>query len=374
MATAPTPPEDVKLVSYADDCTVLSSGPVISEIETKTNSYLAVLLKWFQENSFELSPGKSSAPLFTTFSNESGRTLKIEVEGNRIPTEKHPKILGVTFDPMYRFGAHAKTVVDRVAKRNNVLCALAGSSWGKDKELLLTTYKATGRAIINYAAHVWSPGLADSHWQKIQRCQNSALRSATGCTGMTMEDNLHNERDHCQLLPVRDHCQLLSAQHLLASQSTHHPNHQGIKDSVSERDMRKTLTEKFGSDVESATGRSHPKWLKRGNIVLHSKFVRKSISNMRNNKVLNAPPPPISESEKLLRSTRVKLAQLRGGYSKLLNSYMSRIDPEVRDVCPDCQESPHDTKHLFQCKNKPTHLKIDSLWLMPVEAASFLGL
>ena len=67
MATAPTPPEDVKLVSYADDCTVLSSGPVISEIETKTNSYLAVLLKWFEENSFELSPGKSSATLFTTY-------------------------------------------------------------------------------------------------------------------------------------------------------------------------------------------------------------------------------------------------------------------------------------------------------------------
>ena len=71
MATAPIPPEDEKLVSYADDCTVLSSGPIISEIETKTNSYLAVLLKWFEENSFDLSPGKSSATIFTTFSNES---------------------------------------------------------------------------------------------------------------------------------------------------------------------------------------------------------------------------------------------------------------------------------------------------------------
>ena len=276
MATAPIPPEDEKLVSYADDCTVLSSGPIISEIETKTNSYLAVLLKWFEENSFELSPGKSSATLITTFSNESSRTLKIEVESNRIPTEKHPKLLGVTFEPMYRFGSHAKTVVDRVAKRNNVLCALARSSWVKDKELPLTTYKATGRAIINYAAPVWSPGQADSHWQKIQRCQNSALRSATGCTRMTMEDDLHNET---KILPVRDHCQLLSAQHLLASQSTHHPNH-GIKDSVSEREMRKTLTEEFGSDVESAPERSHPKWLKRGNIILHSKFVRKSVSKM----------------------------------------------------------------------------------------------
>ena len=139
------------------------------------------------------------------------------MEGNRKPTEKHPKILGVTFDPMYKFGAHAKTVADRVAKRNNVLCALAGSSWGKNKELLLTTYKATGRAIINYAAPVWSPGLADSHWQKIQRCQNSALRSATGCTRMTMEDDLHNEM---KILPVRDHCQLLSAQSRLHSRHT----------------------------------------------------------------------------------------------------------------------------------------------------------
>ena len=120
--------------------------------------------------------------------------------------------------------------------------------------------------------------------------------------------------------------------------------------------MRKTLTEEFCIDVESATERSNPKWLKRGNIILHSKFVRKSNSKMRNNKVLNARPPVSESKKKLPRSTRVKLAQQRSGYSKLLNSYMPRIYPEVHDVCPHCQESPHDRKHLFECKKKPkTH-------------------
>ena len=181
MATAPLPPKDIELVSYADKCTVLASGSTIEDLKFKINQYLETLLKWFEDNKLELSPGKSSASLFTTSSKEVSLILNIRVGGSQVPTEKHPKVLGLTFDPMYRFGKHANVIMDKVRKRNNMLSALAGSTWGKDKELLVTTYKATGRAVMNelcstrVVARVGRTSLA-----KLQRCQKAALRNATG--------------------------------------------------------------------------------------------------------------------------------------------------------------------------------------------------
>ena len=70
-------------------------------------------------------------------------------------------MLGLIFDPMHRFVKHASAVQDKVRKRNNTLNFLAGSTWGKDKQLLVATYEATCRAILNYAASVWSP-MADT--------------------------------------------------------------------------------------------------------------------------------------------------------------------------------------------------------------------
>ena len=64
---------------------------------------------------------------------------------------------------------------------DNILKALAGTSWGEQKETLLMTYKAVGRSITNYPAPVWCPNLHDTNYGNIQYTQNKALRITTGC-------------------------------------------------------------------------------------------------------------------------------------------------------------------------------------------------
>ena len=71
-------------------------------------------------------------------------------------------------DPSISFHKHCNYVSDRIDKRNNMLKALAGSSWGQDKETLLMTYNALGKSIANYAAPVWSTNASDSSFKKIQ--------------------------------------------------------------------------------------------------------------------------------------------------------------------------------------------------------------
>ena len=117
--------------------------------------------------------------------------------------------------------------------------------------------------------------------------------------------------------------------------------------------------------------------LKQGIKRVHTQTVQSTLNQYENNKVLNGTPPDISsEEEKLTRKERCLLSQLRSGYSSLLFSYKSRIDTTgtIEDKCPKCGSSPHDTPHLFNCKQNPTDLTPISLWTTPHQAANFLKL
>ena len=116
-----------------------------------------------------------------------------------------PKILGVIMDSSISFHNY---VSDRMDKRNNMLKALAGSSWGQDKETLLRTYNALEKSISSYAAPVWSTNASDSSFKKTQTVQNAALRTATGAHKMVSIDHLHQES---LTLRVKDHSDVLSA-------------------------------------------------------------------------------------------------------------------------------------------------------------------
>ncbi|KAI5716048.1 hypothetical protein M8J77_026544 [Diaphorina citri] len=104
-------------------------------------------------------------------------------------------------------------------------------------------------------------------------------------------------------------------------------------------------------------------------------MVENTLNSYQPNKVLQTKPPDISPDEKKLpRVTRTTLAQLRSGYSRILNSYMNRLDSNIEDRCPQCRGSPHNTLHLFNCPSKPTQMTPIDMWLKPIEVAEHLGL
>ena len=377
MSKLPSPPPGMKLVTYADDSTVLKSGPVIGPLCTELNNYLDTLNQWFKDRSLLISPSKSSATLFTTWGNEMSKTLEIEIDGTTVPTVQNPSILGVTLDPMMTFGPHTQNLKKKINGRNNILKALAGTSWGLEKETLLTTYKATSGSLLNYCAPIFTPHVSDSNWDSLQTAQNAALRIATGCVKMTDRDHLHAE---CKSMPVKAHCEMLSKQFLLATTQPHHPNHSDLDDLPDPRHTkRNTLKTKFADNIKPLTagGKTDPVSYKAGLRQLHTDAVRQTINNQAPNKVLNMPAPKINRTEKLLpRKTRTTLAQLRSGYSTYLNSYLHRINPASHPSpsCPQCDVEAHSTNHLFDCTAAPTELPTGSLWEDPPAVAAFLGL
>ncbi len=375
MSRMPSPPGNIKLVTYADDSNVLNSGPKFDPIVRELNSYLATLNEWFKSRNLFISPSKSSATIFSTFSNEASLVLQIEVDGQIVPTVKKPTFLGITFDTLLSFRQHAANLKTKIQSKNSVLLALTGQNWGKDKETIVTTFKAIGQSIINYCCPIWTPALSQTTWDEIQVAQNAALRAATGCHIMSKPDHLHQET---KIMTVKDHCEMLSKQFLLQTQLPNHPNRVDLNAPPPRRQMNQTLMSKFGDEIKQMSYPDLPTDIYKQRLkALHTSSVRNSIANLEHNKVLGAPPPAISDSEKALpRITRTTLSQLRSGYSTHLKSYMSRISKEVPvpDVCPLCQQPGHTTTHLFSCPANPTTLTPRDLWINPLECARFLNL
>ena len=111
----------------------------------KLNSYLAVLSKWFKHRNLYLIIDKSSTTLFTSWTKEVSLRCPITYYGQTISMLSNPRILGVVFDPLLTFNAHANQVRNRLKSRNNVLKCLAGSSWGKENSNLISSFKAISR-------------------------------------------------------------------------------------------------------------------------------------------------------------------------------------------------------------------------------------
>ena len=168
MSDMPTPSGSMKIITYADDTTILNRNKNIDRACAQMNPYLDRLASWFSERKLLLSATKSTTTVFTTASNEAGRDLPVYIDGDKIPTSTEPKLLGVTLDPMLNFGKHVKSLRAKLSQRNNVLKALAGSTWGKSKEVLLTTYKAIGKSLVSYGTQVWSPLISPTNWDLIQ--------------------------------------------------------------------------------------------------------------------------------------------------------------------------------------------------------------
>ena len=61
-------------------------------------------------------------------------------------------------------------------------------------------------------------------------------------------------------------------------------------------------------------------------------------------------------------STRRTFAQLRGGHSPFLQSYLHRLDETTSEACLQCNSETHSTGHLFRWNANPTTLTPQALW------------
>ena len=308
----------------------------------------------------------------STSQNQQGRLHPlVPVGGEQLPLDRNPKILGVTFDPHFHFHRHVEAIEERAKQRLSLLKALTGTSWGQQKETLIATYKALIDSLFSYAAPIWYPNASKTSVNKLQTIQNSALRVATGCLMMSPIDHLHVE---AEILTVKEHLDMLCSQALATYLQRGHPSFSVVSADSGPRNKKQTLQRRFNSAV--APYMNHDGTIADAASVgssLHTSAVSDSIQARGINRVLGAPAPPVHEEEQQLpRKTRRILAQLRSGYCSSLNDYRHRVELSGSNICPCCRREEHTVRHIFDCRERPTDLRPEDLWLRPVRVAEFL--
>ena len=357
--------------SFADDFTIFASGP-IDDVEETLNSDLALVSEWARNLELDISVAKSKVTLFSPFTHEFNYHPRVFLDGTQLLLDQHPKVLGVVLDPLFTFSPHLEAVGKKASARLKMFKALAGTSWGQDKETLLITFKLAIRSLFDFAAPTWVPNVKATPVANLQRVQNAGLRLATGSHRMASVEHLHAE---AMMLPVEGHVQMLASQHLASALRPDHPSFDQVTAPQGPRDMKQLLQNACIDDVDPflVDGSIPPGSYPAAKQSIHSAYVHRAIRNNANNNILGGRLPTVNKAEKSLpRHTRCVLSQLRSGHCAHLNSYLHRIGRVPSPTCPDCGAADHTVPHIFSCPSHPTRLSPRSLWTKPVEAATFL--
>ena len=166
------------------------------------------------------------------------------------------------------------------------------------------------------------------------RSRDHCLRVVTGCHAAASMEHVHHET---KTLPVVDHLQLLSRQFLASAFNERHPSFGTVTSISGPRPLRHTLRSRHLSAVAPFLRDGVLPLESRQDVLkeLHTDAVTAAIQKLDENpnRVLNARPPPVHQSEgELPRHWRTTLSQLRSGFCCQLNNYKSMLDRQTLDV------------------------------------------
>ena len=209
----PRPTEPVKRVCYADDLTVWATGVKVPDLEESINSYREEISAYLKVNSLLISAPKSPVTLFSPDPHPAKTNPGILIEYSQLPLVQCPKILGVYLDTSLSFNKHSGYVAERVSNRNNIIKALAGTSWGQQKEN--TTDDLQGSWEIDHQLCCTCLEYKPTR-HKLQKHPIYTERGSEYCHWL-LQDVQYRPPTHnieAEMVKVKDHSELQSAQDL----------------------------------------------------------------------------------------------------------------------------------------------------------------
>lgn len=142
-----------KFVIYADDSTILLSGPDENSLMLKCNAVMDKLFHWSCSNRLRVNPTKTKAILFRAKNRRVELKHTLKYENHDVELVNDHKILGVTFSCELRWNKH----VDSTCKKlSSVAGALARTRRLFPEKVKLNIYNALFSSYINYCSLVWT--------------------------------------------------------------------------------------------------------------------------------------------------------------------------------------------------------------------------
>jgi hypothetical protein len=122
----------------------------------------------------KMAPAKCN---YTVFSRRNGcrNEFGLSLFGGRIPYEKNPVSLGITFNESLSFESQVKKMKANCVQRLNIIKILSHKSWKLSSQTLISIYKSLIRSVIDYSAFL-EPRLTPALKTLVQAIQNKAIR------------------------------------------------------------------------------------------------------------------------------------------------------------------------------------------------------
>lgn len=185
--------QDAQVSAFADDVAIWCQGKTPEEAQAKLQPALDVVTSWSTAHGLSLSVEKCTGTLFTRNAYESDFTTTLHINNQPIPHCNNPTFLGVVFDRLLSFTAHANYVAKSTSSRLRALSTLAGRDWGQDETTLRQVAQATIVSKVDYGCAIYGTFGCESAARTVQRSINTAARTVTGCTASTPVGPLLNE-------------------------------------------------------------------------------------------------------------------------------------------------------------------------------------
>ena len=124
---------------YVDDCSISYKSKYIPTLERKLHHNISKISKWATENAFKFSKAKTKCIHFCNQRKlHNNPTLNIKKEN--IPLVDQHKYLGLIFDKKLNFIPYINYIKTKCNKALQLLCVIAYTNWGADKNTLLKLY------------------------------------------------------------------------------------------------------------------------------------------------------------------------------------------------------------------------------------------
>ena len=168
----------VKVLTYADDITLVCTCLDLNEAKEHMQQYLNTLTSWLIRWKFLLNPQKCSYQIFTKKRHIPDITLLIA--NQNIYNSTNQRVLGIIFDaPKLSFREHINYIKTECSRRLCVLRSISSNSWGASRNLLRRVYISYVRSKMEYGCVIFAE-LTTTLMKKLTVVQNNALRTILG--------------------------------------------------------------------------------------------------------------------------------------------------------------------------------------------------
>ena len=174
--------EEVELLVYADDITIVSTGKETRNVKKLIENYLKLFDQWAKLWGLEINLKKTYMQHYTA---KRSKPPIVRMNNNIIKYKKEHMLLGLNLDsPRLTWRPHIRYLISDCTRRMDLLKCIASTTWGASTKILKNFYMAYIRAKIDYGATLYGGG-AETELRRLETLQNKCIRLILGARRST---------------------------------------------------------------------------------------------------------------------------------------------------------------------------------------------